>query len=181
MRVGLKSLLFGVHQFAYHPVIVARAWRHLYGRWPNWREAVCILVHDWGYWCCDEMDSEDGENHPVLGAEIVRRLFGPGEHVTLVLLHSRHLARRLCLPPSELCWPDKFSVLFDPPWFYLLRARLSGELAEYRRRAAEAGFVPLSASDDEWMAWLRDRFERLARERRGDVVPYVNPAREVAR
>lgn len=165
MRVGTKSLLIGVHQVVWHPITVALAWRELYGRWPGWREAVCIVVHDWGYVGKAAMDDAEGETHPELGAAIAGRLFG-AEYRRLVLLHSRHYARRLGCEPSALCWADKLSLLYEPRWWYLLRARLSGELAEYRRHAAAAEAVAASASDREWWAFMREHFERQGREQR---------------
>jgi hypothetical protein len=35
VTVGTRSLLFGVHQFLLHPVMVALGWRMLYGRFPR--------------------------------------------------------------------------------------------------------------------------------------------------
>lgn len=171
MRTGTKSLLFGVHQFAWHPLTVALAWRGLNGRWPNWREGLCILWHDWGYWGKRYMDDPDGETHPVLGARIAGALLG-GEWADFCLYHSRHYAKAAGEEPSELCWADKGSMSYDPEWFYLLRARLSGELAEYRFKADEAGIVPLAASDGHWFGVMLERFRLLARERRGDVIAY---------
>jgi hypothetical protein len=175
VRVGTKSLIFGVHQFAWHPWTVARAWRHLYGHWPTWREAVCIAVHDWGYWGSPNINGPEGEWHPVAGAAIAGRLFDRHYHQDLCLYHSRHYARAVGVEPSALCWPDKQSLMFDPPWFYLFRARLSGELAEHRQTAATAGVVPLSASDTEWLAVMHQRFHKLVQERRGDAISYDNP------
>lgn len=175
MNTGTKSLLFGVHQFIWHPITVLRAWHHLYGP-PSWKEIVCIVIHDWGYWGSPDMDGEKGERHPEIAARMAGKLFGREYH-DLCLLHSRHYARNAGKEPSKLCWADKLSILYDPAWFYLLRARLSGELREYRSVAANAGFISLSASDREWFAWIRDRLSTLGREKRGDVVPYVNPVR----
>lgn len=177
MRVGTRSLLFGVHQVVWHPFTVLIAWWKLYGR-PSWKEVVCIAIHDWGYWGKPNMDGAEGEKHPVLGATIALRLFGNGSgYAKMVLCHSRHLARQLGLEPSKLCWADKYSHCFDPWWFYIPRAWLSGELREYRQLTAKAGFIPLSASHRTWYRWIQDRFYRLAMERRGDAVPYVNPLR----
>lgn len=149
MKIGTRSLLFGVHQFVWHPITVWLAWRSLYGAFPSWRETVCIIVHDWGYWGADDMDGPTGKMHPVRGAWIADRLFGE-EYRDLVFLHSRSLAARVGANPSKLCWPDKFSMCFDPPAFYLFRARLSGELKEYRRHAHTAGFIPAFAPDHAW-------------------------------
>lgn len=169
MKTGRKSLLFGVHQFIWHPWTVYRAWVNLYGR-PSWKEVICIIIHDWGYWECPNMDGPEGEKHPWIGAVIAHKLFGQ-KYFFLVLCHSRHLARSYHREPSKLCWPDKLSIIYDPKWFYLFRARLSGELKEYRNNAKE--WVPLTASDSEWFDWIKAKFEILAVEKRGDAVAYM--------
>jgi hypothetical protein len=177
MRVGTKSLLFGVHQVILHPLFVLIAWWHLYGR-PSWRELVCIVIHDWGYWGKPNMDGAAGEKHPVLGARLARRLFGV-EYGNLTLLHSRHYARIVHEDPSRLCWADKLSHLYYPTWLYLFLARTRGEIREYRQMAQR--YIPLEASDEEWFKWIQDRFYKLAMEQRGDAVPYHNRAREATR
>lgn len=183
MNTGTKSLLFGVHQVFIHPVVVAIAWCKLYGR-PTWRELVCILIHDWGYWGAPNMDGEEGEKHPEYGAKLARLLDEPcliqghpqhQRYHDLVLYHSRHYARSHGVEPSRLCWADKLSILYEPWWFYLPRAWASGELWEYRLLALE--FVPLVATHREWYAWVQERLAKLAKEQRGDAVPYVNHAR----
>jgi hypothetical protein len=163
MKLGTKSLLFGVHQVLWHPFTVWRAWRHLYGR-PTWRECVCIMIHDWGYFGCPEMDGPEGELHPLEGAAIAGFLFGP-KYYDLVLLHSRHLANKMGLPPSKLCWADKLSMRFEPQWFYLLRARVTGEILEYRRKADASGFIPYLAPDKAWHGKLVKHLEVLSCEK----------------
>jgi hypothetical protein len=158
MKIGTKSLLFGVHQFFWHPLTVFRAWKRLYGR-PNLRESICILVHDWGYWRAGDMDGSIGGLHPELGARIIGRLFDDA-HRDLVLLHSRRYARGRGLEPSKLCWADKLSIMYDPDWFYLLRARASGELDEYRH---QAGYhIPIQQSDRAWLRWIKKRSAKSA-------------------
>lgn len=166
---GRKSLLFGVHQFIWHPITVWLAWRNLYGR-PSWRECICIIIHDWGYWFCPNMDDAQGQKHPEFGARIAGRLFGK-EYYNLVLFHSRHYASIAGKEPSKLCWADKLSILYDPKHFYLLRARLSGEIKEYRFNAKQ--WVPLTASDSEWFDWIKEKFILLAEKKKSDVVPYM--------
>ena len=178
MKRGTASLLFGVHQFLLHPLTVFFAWVWLYRQLPTWREAVCIVIHDWGYWGRSNMDGAEGELHPELGARIAGRLFGQEYH-DLCLLHSRHYARRVGKEPSRLCWADKMSILCEPWWLYLPRAWASGELYEYRAIADEAGLLPVSASHREWYRWIQDRLGTLGKERRGDAVAYVNPARDM--
>ncbi len=174
--VGTRSLLWGVHQFLWHPWTVYRAWLALYGR-PTGREVICIIIHDWGYWGAPNMDGPEGEDHPRVGARLAAWLFGQ-EYGDLVLLHSRHFAKKVNREPSRLCWADKLSHLYEPAWWYLFRARLSGELEEYRYNAAAGGFVSLAVSDERWFEWLQDRLATLARERRGDAVPYMPNGRK---
>lgn len=170
MRTGTKSLLFGVHQFAFHPYTVWRGWRRLYHKSPSWRECVCIVVHDWGYWGCDSMEGEtEGLRHPELGARIAGLILGRA-FGDLVLGHSRHYAQTRGKSPSILCWPDKLHLLYYPEWLYMLLSRASGELREYRRMAADAGFVSLEQSDHEWFVWVRAYLEKVAEER---MVRYV--------
>lgn len=165
MQIGTRSLLFGVHQFLWHPITVYVAWCRLYGQRPTWRETVCIVVHDWGYWGCENMDGSQGGRHPELGAAIAGRLFGP-KWYDFVLLHSRYLSERLGREPSKLCWADKCSMIYDWQPFYLLRARLTGELAEYRANADRRGFIPLAAPDRCWHDKLVRRLVALAHKER---------------
>jgi hypothetical protein len=158
MKVGTKSLLIGVHQIVWHPLTVYRAWSRLYGR-PNLREALCIILHDWGYWGSLEMDGPTGAKHPEAGAAIAAALFD-GAHGDLVLLHSRRYALDRKRNPSKLCWADKLSIVYEPDWFYLLRARASGELREYRKQAV--AWVPPERSDREWLIWVKRRFLKTA-------------------
>lgn len=169
MKTGLKSLLFGVHQFLFHPITVWRGWVFLYKEYPSFWECVAIFFHDFGYAFCDRMDDEKGENHPYFGARLVFRMHQfllPAKHKErldlfyLMLYHSRYLSARHEAEPSKLCWADKLSPKYDPPWFYIRRARLSGEIKEYRLNAVEK--FPASASDYEWYIWLQKKCEEHA-------------------
>jgi hypothetical protein len=167
MKIGTKSLLFGIHQFILHPISVLIAWIKLYGR-PSWKELVCIVIHDWGYWGSPNMDGEEGEKHPALAAKIALRLFGREYH-DLCLLHSRHYARMFCLIPSKLCWADKLSIKYNPWWIYIPLSWLTGELFEYRKMSANAGFIPLSASHREWFEWIKGRLAKQGLEQKSSV------------
>lgn len=149
--IGTLSLMFGVHQFLLHFLLVLRAWIVLFG-WPNWRELVCIFVHDIGYKGCKDMDGEEGKKHPETGARIAARWFGD-EYRDLVLYHSRFYAELHGVEPSKLCWADKLSMLYDPVPFYLWRARLTGELEEWRERTKHK--YPLELSDEEWLKKIK--------------------------
>ena len=174
MTTGTKSIIFGVHQFIWHPMTVLMAWVSLYGR-PTWREVVCIIIHDWGYWGSPDMDGERGEAHPELGATLAAILFD-NEHYDLCLLHSRHYARNVDREPSRLCWADKLSLIYDPWWFYLPRAWASRELFEYRVMAV--GYVGLGETHRTWFKWVKARLVKLARDKKGDAVPYANPEKK---
>ncbi|MCE5265708.1 MAG: hypothetical protein LLG97_19540 [Deltaproteobacteria bacterium] len=176
MKTGTKSILFGVHQFVIHPIVVLIAWITLYGR-PNWKTMICIVIHDWGYWGKARMDDEDGERHPEWAADFVWDMFHDMDMWALCMFHSRHHARSRNAEPSRLCWADKLSIIYEPWWFYLPRAWASGELQEYRITAAKGGFFPAWKSNRKWYEWIQERFTKLAKEKRGDAVPYANPER----
>jgi len=172
MKVGTKSLLYGVHAFWFHPITVVLAWCELYGM-PNWKEVLCCFFHDWGYLGCSNMDGDEGWSHPELGAKIIRRLLKDNEYYELCLYHSRTYTERanekidttgFKLLPSKLCWADKFSVKYDPWFLYVPRAILSGEIHEYRKQAADNGYVPLSSSHREWYKWARGRFITIGKK-----------------
>jgi hypothetical protein len=158
VTVGTKSLLVGVHQLYLHPLTVGLAWRSITGRWPTWREWVCIVLHDVGYVGVREMDGPDGARHPELGARLAGALFGPA-YRDLVAYHSRHAAIKAGREPSLLCWADKLSILYECWWTYLPRAWFQqtsqgkSSLPHYdlvpskRRLAVEAGAVEMSYLD----------------------------------
>ena len=192
MKIGTRTVLFGVHQFLWHPFTVWRAWRWLYGRNPSWWQLVAIALHDAGYVGLPNLDGEEGRKHPVLGAKmtskvvrffcdllghsiLMRAIYGEAAY-QFSLGHSRELARQQHTIPSLLCWADKACVLFDPPWFYLLRARLAGELDEFKRNAE-----PLigKVADEVWLDWYRNRVRSLLRglDLRDSVVADIDSGR----
>lgn len=178
MRVGTKSLLFGVHQILWHPITVALAWKRVYTRWPNWWECVAIFCHDLGYWGKKDMDGPDGITHPYGGAVvahlasefIARHILRYRREVAqnigwkaagLCLTHSFGYCEHwnasrgglLKLPLGRLAFPDKVCVLYDPRWFYLLRGRLSGEIYEYMQNAP----AKVSGRPATWLRWYRSK------------------------
>ena len=187
MKVGTKSLLFGVHQFILHPLAVLVCWRRLYGR-HRWWEVICIVVHDWGYWGCNSMNGEDGARHPEFGGQVAYQLvlwlgnniIGAFMARDLVEGHSRTYARLQDIPVGRMCAADKLASALWPWWVYLPLARLSGELAEYREEAAlyhahTGRGIPSEATDREWYAWMCEHMQGAAR---GEDVSY---SREVKR
>ena len=159
MRIGTKSVLFGVHCFLLHPFLIAYGWwkayrtrrvyigdrsmydmlsgrgvhvvkQPVYANIFDPRVWVAFIVHDLGYLGKPNMDGPEGETHPELGAKIMYVLFGE-PWGDFVLLHSRYYAKRLDRELSALCVADKWVGVIEPAWLYLPRARASGELAEF--------------------------------------------------
>lgn len=124
-------MLFGVHAFWWHPITVWVAWVRLYRRIPDWAETVAIVCHD-NYWGLPNIDGPEGKQHPAAGARLAR-FFGGRRSEALARFHSRSFSEAAGRSPSALCAPDKASIYCEPPWFYMLRARLSGELEEFIR------------------------------------------------
>lgn len=192
MKVGTKSLLFGVHQFLWHPLTVALAWRKYHGRWPRGKaEWVAILVHDWGYWGCADMDGEQGKDHPLWGAHIAWRILAHDEParlkaINLILGHSKSFSAGRGKFLSDLYAPDKLSVLFEPKWFYLFRGLATGEIREYIEQAAHSAIVypHRYMTPRKWLDWYcaktRSKFYdgtgklRVLRVRDGDARPGVD-------
>lgn len=171
MQIGTRSLLFGAHQFALHPLFVALAWRTLYGRFPrDPRIWVAFLVHDWGYWSCGDMDGREGAAHPLRGANLMGRWFDRRVHVVwlgawwrFAAGHSRTCAATLGIPTSPLMAADKLATVLMPRWLYCALCRLSGEWVEYRDRWVAAGTYPGRPDDGVW-AWsghLRANWSRF--------------------
>lgn len=75
VNIGTRSVLFGAHCFFLHPWFVAQAWRQLYGFPWDPRLWIAFFVHDLGYWGKPNMDGEEGELHPMWGAQVMGFLF----------------------------------------------------------------------------------------------------------
>ncbi len=180
MRVGLKSLLGGAHCFALHPFFVAWGWTKLYGFPRDPRLWPAFFLHDLGYIYCHQMDGDEGEKHVLLGANIMRWLFGP-KWGSECIRHSRDWCRRTGLPISRLCLADKLAFVLTPAWLYLPMARWTGELAEYRERSrtrkpgSEAytlnEFADVNADDERrWLRGLQSYTLRWVLEHRDEAV-----------
>lgn len=132
MKIGTKSILFGVHCPLIHPLFVALAWTKLYGFPWDFRLWVAFFVHDLGYWGKPNMDGPEGETHVELGAKIMG-IFGK-EWADFSRFHSRFYAKKYGVSYSKLCVADKLSICLEPYWLYITRATLSGEIHEYMAR-----------------------------------------------
>lgn len=199
MKIGTRSILFGVHAFWLHPFQIAYAWRTLYGFPWDPRLWVAFFVHDLGYWSKPNMDGPEGESHPELGADIMAIFddartgsrVAPGDLTwhQFCLYHSRYYAKANGAQPSRLCFADKLVFVSTPWWLYRILANASGEILEYMREyrpggkySAEVGANPVTQK--EWWssatlyssAWLTehidgtyDHWTNRGRETRRDV------------
>lgn len=149
MKIGTRSVLFGAHQFALHPLCLAIAWWRLYG-FP-WHPYLwlCFFVHDFGYIGKPNIDGKEGQTHPVLGADIVGRLTGSWDWHFFCLYHSRHYAKANFADHSRLCVADKLAFCITPKWLYLTTTRWTGELAEYTS-ARNAELNPPMTLHEQW-------------------------------
>ncbi len=141
MKIGTKSLLFGLHQFAIHPTFVTLGWIKLYHQLPTPKEQICIIIHDWGYWGKPNIDGIEGEEHPEWAAKWAERHLDTyneyiGKHSSyysyLCLFHSSSYAKYCGHVVSSLYGPDKYGCALMPVWLMTLLGWLSGETNEIR-------------------------------------------------
>lgn len=184
LKRGTKSILFGVHQFLWHPFTIWRAWRYLYKRNPTAYELIAIFCHDLGYWGKPYMDSPEGQTHPEGGATIamhlaywLARVRGRSRDTATVigirvyrlsLFHSTHYAQKKNAPVSALYLPDKVCILFDPKWFYLLRGKWSGEVYEYAGRENAQRGTDMTVED--WLYFYRKAIKQKADAYLNDMI-----------
>lgn len=174
MKIGTKSILFGVHCWFIHPWFVALAWWKLYGFPWDIRLWVCFFVHDLGYWGMPNIDGEEGERHPWFGARLVGRILDnwnlPDNQESFnadlwtgnkrsanywqrfCLYHSRFLAKKYGTCFSPLCVADKLSMWLVPRWLYLIQANLTGEIHEYMK--GQGARMP-AGERSQWQ-WITD-------------------------
>lgn len=130
MKIGTRSLLFGCHQVLLHPLFVLAAWIRLYGL-PGPSALLAIIVHDWGYLGCSDMDGPSGGDHPFRVADALH-LLGLDKAAVLVGRHSRFACRiAACTAPSRLMYADKLGTALMPAWLWGLLAKMTGEYQEY--------------------------------------------------
>lgn len=152
MKVGTKSVLFGVHQFLIHPFVVAYAWFKLYGFPFDPRLWIAFFVHDLGYLGKADMDGPNGERHVEWGAWVMGALFGRKWH-DFCLYHSRFYAKKNDASISRLCVADKLSIVIIPSRLYLLLGDASGETTEYME-AVEGKYRHENLSNQSKVEWL---------------------------
>jgi len=165
MTIGTRSVLFGVHQFAVHPWIVAWAWWKLYGFPWDPRLWFAFFLHDLGYVGKPNLDGPEGEQHPEWAAVVMGNVFGKRWRI-FCRYHSRFLAKKDGHPFSRLCVADKLAIALYPVWLYLSLAYFSGEIVEYMQgkgartpamgRTAEEWFRDVQRYNQEWAIEHKD-------------------------
>lgn len=111
MKQGTVSILVGIHS-PMHWYYVAKAWRRLYGRWPEPWEALCIALHDIGHVGKNYLDNPDEKaGHWRLGAEVAGVLLG-WRGFSLCAGHASTSG----YPRSLLYRADKVSWSLNPDW-----------------------------------------------------------------
>jgi len=156
MKIGTKSVLYGVHCFLLHPIFVFWAWWRLYGFPFDPRLWIAFFVHDLGYWGKANMDGDEGERHVEFGAKVMG-IFGKKWH-DFSLYHSRFYAKKYNANYSKLCVADKLAITLEPTWLYLLRANLTGEINEYMAAAKnnDGKYVTMNLSTKNQKKWFAD-------------------------
>lgn len=114
---------------------------------------MAFFLHDLGYVGKENMDDEEGESHPIWGAEMMGHLFG-NKWYYFCLLHSRFFCQRMGKQPSKLCYADKLAVALEPWWCYIPRAIASGEIWEYRQLARCGKYKDLNQSGENHRDWF---------------------------
>lgn len=112
MKQGTVSVICGCHS-PVHSLLVLKAWKKLYCKWPEPWEVACIFLHDIGHWGTDYLDDyEKKKEHWLLGAYVAHKLFG-SKGYALLAGHSSHSG----FPKSKLYKADKFSWSLAPYWW----------------------------------------------------------------
>lgn len=165
MKIGTKSVLFGAHCFFLHPFFVAYAWYKLYGFPFDPRLWVAFFVHDIGYMGKPNMDGDEGELHPYLGATFMKFFFGK-KWYEFTLYHSRFLAKKNNAHFSKLCVADKLAIVITPSWIYLPMVRATGEIKEYMKDAERNsnGAIPVQDSQLLWYNGVKEYVQKWVNE-----------------
>lgn len=147
---------------------------------------MCIVIHDWGYWQCENMDGVEGEKHPkwaamtawrwldgvnpslailkAIGPERDFDLLNRREYYYLCLCHSRFYAKQIGQNPSRLCWADKLGTALMPAWLMITLGWLTGELKEYMSNAKFEINGQDAKSPSDWFADYRRFVDELLRD-----------------
>lgn len=81
----------------------------------------------------------------------------------VVLYHSRFLAKRHHVRPSQLCVADKLAIALTPAWLYLPMVRATGEIHEYRKDAAVGKYLGMNVHAEAELEWYRNVQDYLRR------------------
>ena len=164
MKIGTKSILWGIHNPIIHTFFVTVAWIIIYRTLPNLAEFVAIIIHDLGLWGQPNIDGPEGERHPEVVFDKVKDYackYHQRRHsdflikvANLVIGHSGWYAAKHGLPLSKLYYADKLANALYPTTLYLLLGILSGEIKEYRQRTADGKYQNNNMDNSSLLHWL---------------------------
>jgi hypothetical protein len=120
---GTVSVFLGCHSII-HSILVVKAWKKVYGRWPELWELGCIMVHDVGHIGLDYLDDpKQKAEHWRLGARIAKVFFGHKGY-KFVAGHCETSGEEL----SDLFFPDKVSRAMAPMWWLVFQQLVEPKL-----------------------------------------------------
>ncbi len=99
----------------------------------------------------------------------------------LCLYHSRFWAKKHYVIPSRLCFADKLAIAMEPWWFYLPRAKATGEVREYRspERMASKNWQQPLGSDKEWFLACQNWCRKWVAEHKDGKADSWTPAQRI--
>lgn len=115
MTQGTKSILIGSHSVI-HSILVIKAWRIVYNKWPSLKIILCIFLHDIGYYGMNYITNKSNIGHAELGARIAKKIFGK-EYYELIIGHSASSRNKYKIYDTRLEAPDDYSWLIAPKWW----------------------------------------------------------------
>jgi len=120
---GTVSVLVGCHSVM-HSLLVMKAWKQVYGTWPEPWQVACILVHDIGHVGLNYLDDPEAKaQHWRLGADIAGALFG-ARGQRLVAGHCQDSGTR----ESRLYLADKVAWSLAPTWWLVWQCLVEPKL-----------------------------------------------------
>jgi len=153
MKEGTISVLYGAHSIV-HSYYVWKAWKILYKKYPSFKETICILVHDLGYFGMNYYSEKSNDGHAELGAEIAHLLLDTPYDNTykyLILGHSGSACKKYGIIRSKLERPDEYSWLIAPLWWVKWTAKIENYIIP-PEEFIDMVRKDFYKSDDEWQS-----------------------------
>ena len=176
MRVGTKTILFGLHSFWLHPMVVWYSYFKIYGSL-SFKMAAAIFFHDLGYWRCKSLKHGDGYSHPSKSAELFSKFFKNDYHQYYQIYHHSRRYPSGNTEVSCLGIADKLSFFYYPKWLVLFLGTLSGELKEYlnnfKNNNTHLKYVQLFSKREIFNLWYLNCLESNFKILRSRISPKI--------